>query len=63
MKNPNIQLTPGDVDYEKYLKLSNQMNTNELQDVFMGRMEKVLGALAKDRERIDTKQNIEESKK
>jgi len=39
------------------------MNTNELQDVFMGRMEKVLGALAKDRERIDTKQNIEESKK
>ena len=63
MKNPNTQLTPGDVDYEKYLKLSNQMNTNELQDVFMGRMEKVLAALAKDRERIDAKQNIEESKK
>jgi len=39
------------------------MNTNELQDVFMGRMEKVLAALAKDRERIDAKQNIEESKK
>jgi hypothetical protein len=22
--------TPGDAEYEKYLKLSNQMNTNEL---------------------------------
>ncbi len=31
-------LTPGDHEYEKYLKLSNQMNTNELHDVFMGRM-------------------------
>ena len=63
MKNPNIILAQGDVDYEKYLKLSNQMNTNELQDVFIGRMERVLAALGKDREKIDAKHNNEESKK
>jgi hypothetical protein len=39
------------------------MNTNELQDVFIGRMERVLAALGKDREKIDAKHNNEESKK
>jgi glycine cleavage system pyridoxal-binding protein P len=38
VKTPNEKLGPGDSEYEKYLKLSNQMNTNELHDVFMGRM-------------------------
>lgn len=49
-------LSPGDQDYEKYLKLSNQMNTNELHDVFMGRMSKLLKAVGKDREKLEARQ-------
>ena len=51
-------LTPGRSEHpetEKYMKLSNQMNTNELQDVFMGRVGKLLKAIAKDRERVEAK--------
>jgi hypothetical protein len=31
------------------------MNTNELQDVFMGRINKLLTAVGKDREKIEAK--------
>jgi hypothetical protein len=51
-------LTPGGSDHtetEKYMKLSNQLNTNELQDVFMGRVGKLLKAIGKDRERLEAK--------
>ena len=51
-------LTPGGSEQpetEKYMKLSNQMNTNELQEVFMGRVGKLLKAIAKDRERVEAK--------
>jgi len=51
--------TPGDPEYEKYLRLSNQMNTNELQDVFMGRMDKMLAAVARDRDKLGAKQLME----
>jgi len=37
------------------MKLSNQMNTNELEDVFMGRVSKLLNAIGKDRERVEAK--------
>jgi hypothetical protein len=52
-------LTPGSSEHpetEKYMKISNQMNTNELQDIFMGRFGKLLYAIAKDRERFEAKQ-------
>ena len=50
--------TPGSSEHpetEKYMKLSNQMNTNELQDIFMGRVGKLLKAIGKDRERVEAK--------
>jgi hypothetical protein len=52
-----VTLTPGSEhpETEKYMKLSNQMNTNELQDVFMGRVGNLLNAIAKDRERLEAK--------
>ncbi len=52
-----VTLTPGseNPETEKYMKLSNQMNTNEIQDVFMGRVGKLLNAIAKDRERLEAK--------
>ena len=52
-------LTPGSSEHpetEKYMKISNQMNTNELHDVFIGRFGKLLNAIAKDRERFEAKQ-------
>ena len=52
-------LTPGSSEHpetEKYMKISNQMNTNELHDVFIGRFGKLLNAIAKDREHFEAKQ-------
>ena len=50
-------ITPGSEhpETEKYMKLSNQMNTNEIHDVFMGRVGKLLNSIAKDRERLEAK--------
>jgi hypothetical protein len=52
-----VNLTPGseNPETEKYMKLSNQMNTNEIQDVFMGRVGKLLNAIAKDRDHLEAK--------
>lgn len=38
MKRVKDGTTPSDEDFEKYLKMSNQLNTNELADVFQGRV-------------------------
>lgn len=58
MKKRISEGTPSDEDFEKYLKLSNQMNTNELADVFEGRVEKLLLAVKADREKEEAKKAV-----
>ncbi len=51
-----------DINYEKYTKLAEAMNTNELQDVFIGRVDKLLQIVQKERDRSAMQTSVAKTK-